>query len=155
MKKIFVLMLCLGLCGCATTPIGIPMKSGMVPYFQIDQSIAIQNTGDSEVLEKWSSATISFLSKELEKRGAKIISNSPIVLKVGVTERNQNGFYAYWAYKCSIVIKVETGDGYKQYFNIDDVSGLSLQRACNFCITKAVAAILNDQKILDYIKVGK
>lgn len=154
MKRALILLLCLGLCGCATTPTAFPMKPGMIADFKINQSITIQNTGDSEVLKKWTAATIDFLSKELERKGATITSNSPIVLKVGVTRREQNAFYAYWAYKCYIFLKVETGKGYTKEFEINDVSGLSLQRACDFCITKAAAAILNDEKILNYLKQG-
>lgn len=152
MKKAIILLLCLGLCGCATTPTALPMKLGMIADFKISQSITIQNTGNDEVMKKWTTAIIDCLSKELEKRGATITSNSPIVLKVRVIDKQQNPFFAYWAYKCYVTIEVETGTGYTKEFKIDDVSGISLQRACDFCITKSVAAILNDEKILNYLK---
>lgn len=137
--------------GCASVPTAFPMKPGMVEDFQVNQSITIQNTGDSEILKKWTASTIDFLVQELEARGATIVSNAPIVLKVGITDTHENAFFSYWAYRCSIFLKVETGKGYVKEFKIDDVSGSSLQRACNFCVTKSVAAILNDKKIFEYI----
>ena len=151
-KLIYLLFMVMLVGGCATTPTAFPMKPGMLADFKINQSITIQNTGTEESFINWTNSTIDCLSKEIEKRGASITNDSPIVLKIAVTNKHQNFFYAYWAYKCIISFRVETGSGYAKEFEIYDVSGLSLQRACDFCITKAVAAVLNDKNIVSYLK---
>ncbi len=152
MKKIIAL-LCLTvlIIGCASVPTGITMKSGAVPYYDVNQAITIKNIGVSEDLKKWSVAIISLLSTELEKRGAKITSDSPIVLKVGITKRSQIPAGLLF---CNIVTEVRTGDGYKKNFNVGTGSDVSLtfQKSCNSCVIKTVAAILNNEKISDYIK---
>ena len=151
MKKILILLLISLIAGCATTPRPFPMKPNMVSDFHINQSITIKNTASSEVFIKWTNATIDFLAKELEAKGATVVDNATRVLKVRITKISQNAFWAYWACKCIIILTVETGDGYKKEFTVGNVSGLNLQRACDFCITKAVATILNDKEILRYI----
>ena len=141
--------------GCTAVPKALPMKEGMLPDFRVSGEITIENTSEDEKLRAWTGSIVDFLSHELERRGAIVAGNAPIVLKLNLTDKKENQFYAYWAYKCTVFFVLETGGGYMRHFQIEDVSGLSVQRACNFSVTKAVAEILTDDIILEYIKAEK
>ncbi len=147
----FLLIMIFIVSGCAMTPIALPLKEGMLTEFHTNNSIALVNNANKPDLKNWTNSVISFLSEQLEKRGAKMSPDSSRKLEIEITKVNQNGIYMYWAYKCDLILRVETGDGYVNEFNIHDVSGLSLQKACNFCVTKTVVEILNDLKIREYL----
>ena len=128
------------------------MKPGMVSDYQVDQPITIENTQRSnKELTAWTGAVVDFLSEELSQRGASVTDDAAAVIGVEVTDTYQNPFYAYWAYKCCVSFSVTTGDEYKRAFRVCDVSGFDLQRACNFCVTRAVAEILNDHHVRTYL----
>ncbi|MDP8266460.1 MAG: hypothetical protein P9M07_05880 [Candidatus Aceula meridiana] len=154
MRKLIIILMCLFFVGCASVPKALPMKREMLPNFRVSSEIAIKNVSEDKELKPWTNSIVEFLSSELKKRGAIITDNAQIVLKVDLTKRDQNQFYAYWATKCTISFFVETGDGYKRFLETYDVSG-DIQRACDFSITKGVAAILTDSRILEYIKAEK
>jgi uncharacterized lipoprotein YajG len=155
MKQISFLLISIFLIsGCATTPTALPIKDGMLDDFSTSNSIYLVNTANTPELKKWTNSLITFLSKQLVSHGAKITPDSSRKLEIEIIDTYQNGVYAYWAYKCQLTIRVKTEDGYVNEFDIKDISGLSLQRACNFCVTKTVANILNDSKIREYLGIS-
>ena len=147
-----ILLFSASLLGCAVTPTALPMKPGMVSDYQVDQPITIENTQRSnEALTAWTGAVVDFLSEELSRRGASVTDDAAAVISVEVTDTYQNFFYAYWAYKCCVSFSATTGDEFERAFRVCDVSGSDLQRACNFCVTKAVAEILDDRHVRTYL----
>lgn len=156
MKKICFLLISIFLIsGCATTPTALPFKDGMLNDFSTSNSIYLVNTAKTPELKDWTNSVITFLSDHLVSHGAKISPDSSRKLEIEIIDTYQNGLYAFWAYKCQLTIRIKTGDGYVNEFDVNDVSGLSLQRACNFCVTRSVAKILNDPKTREYLGLSK
>ena len=151
MKYIIVIVLLLGslFSGCAYKPEALPMKPAMLgDYFQVDGEINLMNVATTDRLKSWTDSLIKILSEELTKKGA-IISNDPDnILYVEIYDTYQNPLYFYWANKCVLRINIKTSKQHSRKLEVVDVSGLSCQRACGFCMTKAVAEILNDRQIL-------
>ncbi len=46
---------------------------------------------------------------------------------------------------------LQTGSGLKKQFRENNVSGLDIFHACNFALTKVVAAIVNDEEVRRFI----
>ena len=70
-------------------------------------------------------------------------------LKLAITRVNL--FWGAWAIRCILSLRVETGDGYIQEFEGNNASPSTLYRACDGAVTKAVAALLNDGQIRQYL----
>ena len=144
MKKLLVLLLALLTVGCA--PKALPMKTGMVQNFQVEQSISIKSLREYRHNEEWVQAVIDLLTSELEGRGAMIKEGAELELQIGVVSVNQKLPVFSFTAICDIDFVVKTGSGYSKNFISHDVSG-NLQMACGFSMTKAVADILNDKEI--------
>jgi hypothetical protein len=87
---------------------------------------------------------------ELGKRDVTITEDAQKELKLTVTKANV--YWGFAAIRCIVYLKVETGDGYTREFEGNNPSPWTLYRACDGAITRAVAAMLNDDMILNYIK---
>lgn len=156
-------------------PKQIPIKSGMIikPEFDVSKEVMIINaqtkieeyigeyTHDwTANLQMWTETAIGVLKTELEKRD--------VTVTVGVDEERPSGLFdknakllklsitsaeLFWKFKdtgCTLNLKVETGDGYTTSFEKTDVS-TDLYDSCDGVVTKAVAALFNDDKILSYL----
>ena len=135
--------------GCAYKPEALPMKPAMLgDYFQVDGKITLSNVATTDRLKTWTDSLIKMLSDELVKRGATISEDSDNILYVEIYDTYQNPLYFYWANKCILRVNIKTSKEHSRQFEVVDVSGLSCQRACGFCMTKAVAEILNDRQTL-------
>ena len=137
----------------------------MVPEFKIKEQVSIINaqTSTKEVLigsqgihkwlgnlQKWTDVASGLLKTELEKRGATVNEGSPKVLKLAITRVNL--FWGFSAIRCILYLRVETEDGYIKEYEGNNASPWTLYRACDGAVTKAVAAVLNDEKIFRYIR---
>ena len=121
-------------------------------------------------LQWWTETAMGVLKTELEKRG--------VLVTVGVNEEQTSGLFTslfgrkqviddnkkilklsityadlFWKFKntgCTLNLNVETGDGYTASFEKTDVS-TDIYDSCDSAVTKAVAALFNDDKILGYL----
>ena len=59
--------------------------------------------------------------------------------------------YTIGVYHCRAKIGYARSDGYKQLFYPYNASGLQ-DRACNGTITRGIAELLNDEKLIDFLK---
>ena len=144
-------------------PKQIPIKSGMLikPKFEISKKVIIINAQTKEEeyigeythdwtanLQMWTETAIGVLKTELEKRGVTFTEDAPKILKLSITSAE-----LFWKFKdtgCTLNLKVETGDGHKVNFKETNVS-TSLYDSCDGAVTKAISALLNDEKVLIYL----
>lgn len=144
-----------------------PVKPAMIPPVRFNQSIKIINAqsnekykityGTKEIqetnLREVTEVAISILSDELRKRGATIDQDASKVLKLSVS--NIQYLYTAWGSKCEVLLIVETGEGYYGDFARNNVGysagGVPRGTSCDFAITRTVAAIFEDGRIINYL----
>lgn len=140
--------------GCAGTPAGLWMPPGMVSGFETENSITIENAqyGDDR-LRAWTNALIELLSIELGKRGARITDQSSLMIRLRITEADQIINSPLYANKCCVSLDLETGERFRKTYEPCQGSALDPQRACDLCVTKLAAAILNDIEMRQYLGI--
>ena len=152
MKKVFMFfILAVAANGCVIAPSASSLKPGTIGDLKTTRTITIQNVAENNSLKRWTNPLVRSLTNELAACGAAIVSHAPTVLKVKVTNVKQNSFYGLLTNKCSFDVEVTTGTGYAANFSLSDVSG-SMQKSANALIAKALAAILNDKEIVEYLR---
>jgi len=152
MKKIFMfLVLAVVAGGCVVAPMASAVKPGVISGFKTTQTITIQNVAENGAYKRWTNPLVKSLSRELKADGAVITGNAPTILKVEITNVRQDSLYSLFTNKCSFDVKAETGSGYAADFSLSDVSW-SMQKSANALIRKAVAEILNDKEIVEYLR---
>jgi len=142
-----------------------PVTAGMVPDFTGHDSVAVINAHNSGKLtlistrgahkwmgdmQLWTDTAVGVLENELQLRGIKITGEASKELRLTVTHAN-----VYWGFatiRCILSLKVDTGEGYTNIFEGNNSSPWTLYRACDGAVTRAVEAMLNDEKILQYLK---
>ena len=146
------------------TPEQIPIKPGMIlkPEFNPVCTVTIINdqTNDKKIpigaythqwwgnLRMWTDTAIGVLRKELKKRDVKLIEESPKRLKLSITRAKL--YWGFWIIGCTLNLKVETGDGY--IVNLEEtVESTDLYDSGSGAVTKAVAAMFNDEEIWNYL----
>jgi len=138
------------------------MKEGMVPNFVGRQPVNIINAQDSaeEVLigqvlvahkylanlQKWTDTAVKVLRSELHERNIETSIEAEKKIKLAIIDVDL-GFSG-----CTLNLKVETDDGYTRVFTGDNNSPWTPDRACGGAVLRAVAAMLNDDTILAYLK---
>ncbi len=60
-----------------------------------------------------------------------------------------------WVYVAYLEFDVETGDGYKRHFKVQDQSPMSIERAIGATTARAVERIFQNEKIIAYIEEPK
>jgi hypothetical protein len=163
-KLLALLLILFGFAGCTHRLVveQYPMKEGMVPNFAGPQPVNIINAQDSaeEVfigqilvvhkylanLQQWTDTAVKVLKSELHERNIATNIEAQKKIKLAITDV-ELGFAG-----CTLNLKVETGDGYTRIFTGDNNSPWKLNRACGGAVTRAVAAMLNDDTILAYLK---
>ena len=141
-----------------------PIKPEMVPEFSGSGAITVINgytapkvlfigsqgahtwKGD---MKQWTDTAVGLLKSELEKRGFNTMQGASKELRLIVTHANL--YWGFAAIRCILFIKVETGDGYANEYEGNNASGWTLYRACDGAVTRAIAAVLKDEKILAYL----
>ena len=163
---VMVFMLMIASFGCTHyyDPVVYPMKPGMVPDFRSNRDVTIVNVQPSKVeliganmghkwmgdKQKWTETATKLLKTELEKRGMIVTEGAQKELRISMPRANL--FWGAFQIRCILYLKVETADGYTNEFVGNNASGATLYRACNGAITRAVGAMLNDNRILRYLK---
>jgi hypothetical protein len=168
MSRIVTLVaILIGFSGCAQHLVidQYPMKPGMVPEFRGDQPVALENiqtnkenvNAGSASMVKYTANThqvtdtaIQVLATELEKRNISISEDADKQLRLAI--QDVTIVYGFASYRCIMHLKAETGDGYISDFEGNNVSGHNPERACGGAVLRAVAAMLNDDTIVAYLK---
>lgn len=98
---------------------------------------------------------VQVLEDELVKRGFQTAEQGQKEIKLAIESITYSRtYYVYfYTFRATTTLLVETGDGSKRRFNGYNVGGdMSLPwRSCDGSITKAVAAMLNDENIIRYL----
>jgi hypothetical protein len=141
-----------------------PIKPEMIPEFSGSGAVSVINgyaapkvlligsqgahtyKGD---MQKWTETAVGLLESELEKRGFNTMQEAAKKLKLVVTRANL--YWGFAAIRCILYLEVETGDGYANEYEGNNASGWTLYRACDGAVTRAIAAMLKDEKILTYL----
>jgi hypothetical protein len=92
---------------------------------------------------------VSLLGEELSKRGFSVQRDAPKSITLNVTQINLE--YMIISYRCDLKIEYSTSDGYRRIFFSDNSSG-RYNKACNGAITRGVVDLLNDRKLIDFLK---
>ena len=162
-KLLVLLMILFGFAGCTGRLVvkQYPMEEGMVPNFVGRQPVNVINAQDSaeEVLisqigvhkylvdlQKVTDTAIKVLESELHERNIVTTIEAEKKIELAITDVDL-GFA-----RCILYLKVETGDGYTRVFTGYNNSPWKINRACGGAVTRAVAAMLNDDTILAYLK---
>ena len=156
----------IGFSGCAQHLVidQYPMKPGMVPEFSGDQPVELVNAQDNKENVNAGSASmvkytanrhqvtdtaIQVLATELEKRNISISNDADKQLRLAI--HDVSIVYPFAHFRCVLHLKAETGNGYIGDFEGNNVAGQP-ERACGGAVLRAVAAMLNDDTILAYLK---
>jgi uncharacterized lipoprotein YajG len=162
MKKIVLLISVIVVCGCTYPAKPLPMKPDMILNFHSDSIIKIVNSQKTEVvkienakdlgysanLRETTEETINLLSVELLKNGVTISEESEKILYISLD--NIKALRYFGALGCVPTITINTSSGLNKTFQATNVSA-SLWSACDFAITKAVANIVNDDEMRNFI----
>lgn len=100
-------------------------------------------------IKQVSDVIASFLAEELSKRGFLVQRDAPKSITLNVYKINL-GIYLE-LYRCNIKMFYRTSDGFGREFLAYN-AGWNPDRACNGAITRGVADLLNDEKLIDFLK---
>jgi len=159
-------------------PRQIPIKPGMIlkPGFDICERVNIVNAQiDTENvplracdqkynnlgaythkwwgnLHLWTDTAVGVLKTELTKRGVTVTKGAPKILKLSITRVCL--FWAFHDVGCPLNLRVQTGDGYIRNFEVSNKS-IDLYDSCDGAVTRAVAAMFDDDNIRSYLTCPK
>ena len=133
-----------------------------IPEFTSSNSVSLVNVQSSDEvlfatnmghkwygdLQQWTDVAIEITERELSLRGMKITGNAPRTLEMAITSASTTT--GGWGFSSHVTLQVVTGDGYKRII-IGDGPSPMLNRAADAGIMRAVAAMLKDEKILQYL----
>ena len=101
-------------------------------------------------LQKWTDTAIAITKRELADREMNIVEDSPKSLKLSIeTAKGTIGLYVA---RCETTLRAETGDGYVQTYKGDNRSPVTIYRAADGAVMRAVVEMLRDEKIIAYLK---
>jgi len=170
-RTFFLLIFILPVVGCTTkvvvVPVGIPTDHGMVNEFKGGSPLEIVNAqlDNNEVIicrwgqiryygvmHDWTQSVIIQLQKELSQREINIVplANKKLSLWVENAEIFPDSQVGSGRIYCRLKLKVESGVGNVSVFEGNHSAG-SLDIAVGGAVTSAVAALLRDPSLLEYI----
>ena len=143
-----------------------PMKvnTSSIPAISASQPITIINDQPSDKYtlvyaqgaHRWMASmrqctdiAIHLLSRELENRGVQVVTGSAKTLKISVS--HLAGFMGFTRITGKISLKVTTGDGYMNMYDVSNATPWTIDRALNGAIALAVVELLKDEKIRYYL----
>ncbi len=164
---ILVSMATVFLCSCATHVLvakKYPVDRKMLPELSSGSMIAIDNAqqNKNEILlgtnmgskfngdlNQFTEVAIETLEDELKNMSIIIESNSEKRIKLSVTKVHFDSRWSgFWCVSC---VRVETGDGYTAEIDGHDSNAWILHPCIYGSLNHAVVAVLNDEKIIEYI----
>ena len=153
--------------GCATHPIvakRYPVDQKMIPDFTSNNAIALDNTQNDQNkilvgtnmghkfkgdLHQFTEIAIETLEGELKNKNITVEPGAGKNMKISVSKVHfESRWSGFW---CESFIQVETGDGYKAEIDGHDSNAWILPPCINGSLNHAVVAILNDDKIIEYL----
>ena len=141
----------------------IPVKMDVVGAMNVNNAISLQNDVPESKLtliasrgyhkwyadySAWTSFIVDHLGTELKNRGVQVNPDSEKIFKVRV---EQAGLYwGQFASRCVVNVRVERKDGtWSKSYEGNNASPMSLYRAIDGAVYKAVVAILQDRAFVD------
>ena len=159
-----LLLLSLVISGCGTTykPGAPTPKTSEIPDFPKGASISFVNiqlaTEKVEIsqhgtgytvyanLHDWTDQAIRALARTLQKRGVATADGAPKTLKIAITKATLSSAGSGWAFRCTVVFTVDTGDGQSFTLGADDTSW-KWPNACDGAMEKLVLVALHDERV--------
>jgi hypothetical protein len=86
------------------------------------------------------------------KRHIPVSSNAKKYLKFTITKIQWEVWAGGFSIGSYLEFDIETGDGYKKHYKVQDQSASGVERAVGGTISRAVETILQDEKIIAYIE---
>lgn len=138
-----------------------------VTEFRSDQNISVVNTSKSNEtflfgeagignahkwmgnLKEWTDVAVEITNRELSARGMTINPNAPKTLQLSILEASATS--GGWGFRGNISLKATTGDGYERVYQGEGPSAM-INKSADAAIMQAVATMLRDEKIIDYLK---
>ena len=159
------LLFVLSVYGCTyyITPTEVPMQHGMVVhrYESVDPIAITNNQRNTDYivimkgkmlyanLNEWTELAIEILKSEFLENNIYVSYDSTKKLFLSVL--NAQVMQEIVVVRANLELEVVTGGGHKKTYRITN-TGVDIRKACGGAITKAVAAMLNDEIILSYIE---
>jgi len=174
MKKfiyyIVIATILLGLSGCTRihnyTPNASTFKMDEIKEFTTNNSVSLINVqmstdnvqfAESGInkfqgnLKEWTNTAIEITKRELSKRNMIIKDENPSK-KLNLSIEMAKGTFGFFVIRTEIKLLAETADGYKNIYIGDNRSPANLFRAADGAVMRAVTQMLNDPKIISYLK---
>jgi hypothetical protein len=140
------------------------VNTDSIPGISASQPITIINDQPSDVYtlvyaqgaHKWTASmrqctdiAVQLLSEELQNRGVRVAIGAEKTLKISVV--NLAGFMGFTRITGKLSLKVATGDGYMNIYEVLNATPWTIDRALNGAISLAVIELLKDEKIREYL----
>ncbi len=103
-------------------------------------------------LNEWTNKAIQLLKSELQKRGGVVSEDGLKVLSLSVLNAHVETRDTGSGTRCRLTLHVETGDGYSTDIPVVNNAGIGVERPTGGAITLAITALLNDEKVLQYLR---
>jgi hypothetical protein len=100
-------------------------------------------------LKGWTETAMAITERELTKRGMLVTANTAKRLKLSVN--SIKGTFGFAVVRVETTLIVETSDGYINTYVGDNRSPATIYRAADGAVMRAVAEMLRDSKIVDYL----
>ncbi len=179
MIKVFSLLVVLAagifLAGCAMTlhyvPSIHPVDPALVPDLKGDEAVCVVNistaTGETVLgisnegsgqtcimgdLHKWTNTAAALLMLELQKRGFIIRDCGEDTKAVKLAIKSVHIEMDVGS-RCYVTLYLETGDGYNRNY-VSYNAFPTADRASDGAVIRAIIAVLNDKKIIDYLQAA-
>ncbi len=180
MKKLLgIIVVALLLSACSPIKIVLkpdPIESVTMPVINTQNAINISNIGtsmgDVEIgstgtgmgqiprellgdLYQWSQTAVEMLKAELRKSNIVITADAPKILNLSVIEAQIEPIVFLGGNTCSLTLKVVTGENSESTYSAEHTDpnrGVEISVTAETAMTKALAAMLNDKKIIDYLQ---
>ena len=150
--------------GCASksvhTPTPVPItEASALHEFRTTSSVSLVNGASDPDHAKWTAAVVTFLTEQLEQRGAEVVEGSARQLKleiVKVKRRSKATILLPLAMPegCHVAMQAGSGDGYVQVYTVE-AGAYFWQAACDKGVTTAVVDMLNDPTIRGYLEFAE
>lgn len=103
-------------------------------------------------LNEWTDKAIQLLKSELQKRGGEVSEDGLKVLSLSVLNAHVETRSFGSGTRCKLTLHVKTGNGYSTDISVVNNAGIGVERPTGGAITLAITELLNDEKILHYLR---
>jgi hypothetical protein len=100
-------------------------------------------------LSAWTATAIEITQRELSMRGMHVADNQSKKLKLSVN--TVKGSFRPLSMRVILTLSAETGDGYVGTYTGNNQSPANINRAADGAVMRAVAEMLRDSKIVDFL----